>query len=271
MQSESTGKIITKINVFKSKVSIYFGKKEKIDVSPDVYTDSYFYVGKELSEEEILKIEKNEYIQDAYSTAIALLSKAMYTEWGLRDKLYNHEFHKSTVDEVIKKLKKAKLINDKRYIKEYIEYADDKGYGKNKIIQELKKRGIFDEMIKDIRFSETKETSKAKSHLPTLEKQYGNLPTSDKRQHIFNTLIRYGFDTNIAIEVCKKIKATPKSVENLKLKKDFEAVLAQARRKYSTLNGVKAYLFRTLSQKGYSIGQINEYWGLYENEATSGL
>ena len=170
---------------------------------------------------------------------------------------------------VVTKLKKAKLINDKRYIKDYIDYADQKGYGKNKIIQELKKRGIFDTMIKDIKFSVTKETQKAKMHLPLLEKQYSNLATSDKRQHIYNSLIRNGFDVDVAIEVSKKVKATPKSIENLKLKKDFAAVMAQAKRKYNTKDGVKAYLFRTLSQKGYSVGQINELWRLYGDETIS--
>ena len=268
MQSESTGKAITKINVFKSKVSLYFGK-EKIDISPDAYTDNYFYVGKILTNEQIVALEKDNYVQDAYNDALMLLNKAMYTEWGIREKLYLRDFHKSTVDMVVTKLKKAKLINDKRYIKDYIDYADQKGYGKNKIIQELKKRGIFDTMIKDIKFSVTKETQKAKMHLPLLEKQYSNLATSDKRQHIYNSLIRNGFDVDVAIEVSKKVKATPKSIENLKLKKDFAAVMAQAKRKYNTKDGVKAYLFRTLSQKGYSVGQINELWRLYGDETIS--
>ena len=261
------GKTITKINICKNKIVLYFGK-DKIDISPDVYVSDYFYVGKTLPISEIEKLEKHTYVSDAYTDALALLSRAMYTEWGLREKLYARDYHKSTVNQVITQLKKNKLINDKNYIKEYISYANDKLYGKNKIIQELKKRGIFDDMIRTIEFSDAKELSKAKKRLPDLEKQYMNLTTSDKRQHIFNALIREGFASDVASEISKKAKATSKSTSNTKLRKDFSIALRQGKMKYKTINGLKAYIFRSLAPKGHNISDINALWEEIENEIT---
>ena len=261
------GKTITKINICKNKIVLYFGK-DKIDISPEVYVSDYFYVGKTLPLTEIEKLEKHTYVSDAYEDAVALLSHAMYTEWGLREKLYSRDYHKSTVDQVINQLKKNKLINDKNYIKEYIAYANDKLHGKNKIIQDLKKRGIFDDVIRTIEFSEAKELAKARKKLPDLEKQYMNLTTSDKRQHIFNALIRDGFSSDVASEISKKSKATSKAVSDTKLRKDFSQALKQGKLKYKTINGLKAYIFRSLTPKGHAISDINAIWEEIENEIT---
>ena len=266
MQSGNTGKKILSIKIYKSKVTLTFGKNDKVDITPEVFTSHYLYVGKTLSNKEIATFEEENSLDAAYSYAKSLLLKAMYSEWGIRDKLYAKEYTKDVVDKVVTKLKKERLIDDKKLCKEYISYGNDKLWGKNKIIQELKKKGVFEETLKDLVFSPRTELVKANKLLPKLEKKYSNLPTSDKKQHIYNAIISQGFTHEIAVEVSRKAKSTKEKEEDALLKRAFSNTYSKALRTNKTKDGVKAYVFRSLSQKGYKMNDIRKLWEEKENE-----
>ena len=259
MRSGNTGNVITSIKFLKDKVAIYFGKV-KIELCEETFTSSYFYVGKSFTDEELEKIERDNKIGLAIKYAKSILAGKLMSEWNMRNKLYDKGFGKDVVDEVINKLKKEKLINDKALCKELISYYNERLYGKNKIIQELRLKGIFDETIKELKFSDSNELKKAKALLPKFEKQYNHLSYADRKQHIYNALIRAGFDNEIALEVVKKIKSGPARDESNKLRRDFAIAMDAGMKKYKTEDGLKAYVFRTLSGKGYKIMDIKILW-----------
>ena len=265
MPSESSGKTITRISVLKDKINIFFGK-DKLEVSYDTYTSHYFFVGKELSFKEIEDIQKENDINGAIKVAKGILLKKMASEWTIRNKLYDKGYDKGIVDEVVVKLKKDKLIDDSAFVKEYIAYYDEKLYGKNKIIQELRLKGIFNETIQEIKFSEINELKKAKKLLPKLEKEYAKYNTVSKRQHIYNALIRYGYSNEIANEVTIKAKANSPKEEKNTLKKDFDVVYKKGKQKYKTSDGVKNYVIKTLNAKGYKYNEIIKMWEEMSNE-----
>ena len=259
MPSENTGNVITAVKFLKDRIAIYFGKT-KIEISEEAFTSSYFYVGKSFTDVEIEKIIHDNQVGFALKYAKSLLAKKMMSEWSLRSKLYEKEFTKDIVDDAIVILKKEKLINDKALCKEYIAYYNEKLYGKNRIIQELKLKGIFDETIKELVFSEANELKKAKALFPKLEKQYDKLPHTEKKRHIYNALIRHGFSNEVALQVVKRIKISIKDEENPKLRLDFRIALDKAKRNYNTPDGIKAYVFKALSQKGYSVSDVRKLW-----------
>ena len=151
-------------------------------------------------------------------------------------------------------------VPDKRLAKEIVQYLNEKLYGKNRIIQELRLRGIFDETIQLIKFSEASELKKAKKILPKFEKQYADLNNVEKKQHIYNALIRYGYSNDIALEVTKKIKNNSPVRESNQLRRDFAVAIDKGMRQYKTEDGLKAYVFRTLSAKGYKMSDIRNVW-----------
>ena len=259
MPSGNTGNVITSIKFLKDRVVLHFGKV-KVELCEETYTSSYFYVGKSFSNDELEKIERDNKIGLAIKYAKSLLCGKLMSEWNLRSKLYDKGYEKDVVDQVIIRLKKDKLVNDKALCKELISYYNERNYGKNKIIQELRLKGIFDETIKELKFTESTELKKAKALLPKLEKQYNHLNYAEKKQHIYNALIRNGFDQEIALEVVKKIKSGPVRDESNKLRRDFALAMDAGMRKYKTEDGLKAYVFRTLSAKGYKIMDIKILW-----------
>ena len=259
MPSENTGNVITSIKFLKDRVVLVF-KKMKIEICEETYTSSYFYVGKSFSDEELEKLERDNKIGLAIKYAKSVLAGKLMSEWNLRSKLYDKGYEKDVVDAVIIKLKKEKLVNDKALCKELIAYYNEKLYGKNKIIQELRLKGIFDETIKELKFSDASELKKAKALLPKFEKQYNHLSYVERKQHIYNALIRAGFDNEIALEVVKKIKSGPARDESNKLRRDFAIAIDAGMKKYKTEDGVKAYVFRTLAAKGYKLMDIKILW-----------
>ncbi|MBO4668097.1 MAG: regulatory protein RecX, partial [Bacilli bacterium] len=177
---------ITKIKILKNKVSITLDHKEKLSVDKDVYTNFYLYEGKELDKKEYKSLIETDKSNKLLQYALKIRSKALYSEYQMREKLYKKEASKKDVDYVIKILKSYDLINDTMYALDLVEYYHSQYYGKNKIKQKLSDKGIFDKEIDKIKFSDQKELSKAKHLLPKLEKKYEKYNDSQKKQHIYN-------------------------------------------------------------------------------------
>jgi len=245
---------ITKIKKYKTKVAIYINGK-RFDFHPDVLGMFYLYENKNLSAKEKKELfETNDSIA-LLKYATSLLKKAPYTEWRIREKLYLKKNDKHLIDSVVNKLKDAHLINDKDFVKEHVEYFNELNYGKNKIIQKLKDKGVFDEQIAKINFSSENEFKKALNVLPQLEKKYIKYNNEQKKQHIYNALILKGFDSGVAASLLTKVKSSSKQDEIEKLKKDYKTARIRLERKYDG-ELLKKMIFNQLRSKGYHYNDI---------------
>ena len=254
MQSKSVGNLITKIKENKNTVSLYFGK-EKLSISKETFSSFYLYKGKIVSEKELDEIHKVEEASKYFSYALNILSKNVYTEWKMREKLYNKGANKGQVDRLIIILKKNDLICDKAFIEDYIEFANEKNLGKNKILANLAAKGIFKQDLVKLSFDRRNELSKAKKHLNKLDKQYSKYSYRSKKEHIKQALVRLGFDADVASEVSELSISGSEKQENDKLKKDLLAIRARLKKKYQGKE-LKDKTFQALVRKGYSINMI---------------
>ena len=256
MQSENTGKVITKIKICEKKVVVYFSK-EKIEISNEAYVNAYLFVGKTLTRKEINELKRMTSFDGGLKYALSLLKKSHYTEYRIREKLYNKELNKGDVDSIIKFLKEHDLINDDAYIEDFLYEANEKNYGKYKIIQKLKEKGIFEERIKKIKFSDKVELQKAKRAAISLERKYSHYNLESKKLHIYNSLIRQGFDSSLANQIVKNIKPSPEKEEKRKLKEDFIKYNAKAINKYPNDRfRQKEYIFLKLMSLGYRYDDV---------------
>ena len=247
--------IIKKIKILKSKVTITFDNKEKLELDKNVYPNFYLYEGKDVSKKEMKAISESNKSAALLEYAYKMRETSSYSEFKMREKLYKKGGDKSTVDIVIKKLKNNGLIDDKQFTLDHIEYYNSLNYGKNKISQKLKEKGIFEETISKINFPRTTEKSKASNLLPKLEKKYEKYNNLQKRQHIYNSYLSLGFEMDIAKEMCDKIKNTSPNEENKKLESDFNKAYSRFKGKYSKKE-IKSKLINVLASKGYKIGDI---------------
>lgn len=265
MPKERAGKVIKKIKFNKKAIAIYFEDGQRIDISEDAYASAYLYVGKELDQSQIEKLQSITNIKTLISYSMQLLTRGHYTEWKMREKLYAKEAEKKDVDYVIKLLKSHDLIDDKAFIEDYLGYAEERGIGKNKIKQDLLNKGIFAEEINKIHFSESSERRKAVSRIKVLEKKYERFSFEKKKSHIFSSLISQGFDIETANYAISKIKDKNDKDELNKLDRDFQKAYMRLKTRYE---GRELYdkLFSTLKNKGYRYGDIKQKIGGLSND-----
>lgn len=246
---------IKKIKILKNKVVVYFND-EKLELDKEVYPNFYLYEGKDIDKKEYNKIKEFNNVSSLLKYAMRIRSKAIYTEYQIREKLYNKGASKPEVDKVISIMKGYDLIDDKAFIEDYVEYYNSLNYGKNKIINKLKDKGIFDDKLSKINFPLFIERRKAKALLPKLEKKYDKYSYSQKKQHIYNGFISNGFDKDIALEMTSSIKEPTNNKEELKkLEKDYEKAYIRLSRKYSKKE-LKQKILQSLLQKGYKMNDV---------------
>ena len=259
MPSKSSGKVISKVKVNKKNVVIHFVDRTKINCVPEVMASFYLYEGKELSNKAIKEIEEFNASASLMKYALSLLKKNHYSEWKMREKLYNKEGKKKDVDRVIKSLKENDLINDKMLVLDTIEYGNERNIGKNKIIQELANKGVFMESINQNLFSHSLEKKKAMNNLSKLEKKYDRYNYESKKQHIYHALLSLGFDNDIALEVMNSVKAPNDKSEKEKLFKDFDKAYIKYKRQYDGYD-LKNKVVTSLRSKGYRLNDILRMW-----------
>ncbi|MBO4682735.1 MAG: RecX family transcriptional regulator [Bacilli bacterium] len=258
----NTGKLITKVKKYKNHVNIYFGD-EKLEVSNDVFTSFYLYKGKEVSDHEYRELTSRIDNEKLLAYALKLLSNHLYSEWKMREKLYAKEADKPQVDEVIKYLKKQGFIDDINFIEEYLLYANNLNLGKNKIKENLLRKGIFQEDIEKITFKEKDEMNKAHNILPKLVKRYERYNARSQKDHIIQAYIREGFDLDIALDVTRDLDLHDEKKEAKLLKKDYELVKTRYSRKYKGRE-LKEKILAALLRKGYKGKDIYKMMGEYD-------
>lgn len=246
---------ISKIKILKGKVKITLDNKEIIEIDKNVYPNFYLYIGKELSRKEYNKIIESNGAATLLEQALKLRKNNSYTEYKMREKLYDKGGNKEQVDYVIKTLKNNKLIDDKAFIEDHIEYYNSLNYGKNKIISKLLEKGIFMEKIEKINFPESLEKKKAHNNLAKLEKKYSKYNELQKKQHIYQALLSLGFDSDIAKNEVDKIKEPNSKEENDKLERDFDKIYSKYKSRYNKKE-IKSKLINYLASKGYKINDV---------------
>lgn len=259
MPSKSSGKTIVKIKVNKKDVVISFTDRNKERFASDVLANFYLYEGKTLSNKELTEMRKLSNTSALLKYAMSLLRKGHYSEWKMREKLYNKEAKKSDVDNVIKILKNNDLINDKMLALDLMEYGNERNLGKNKIIQELSSKGVFEEIIDKCKFPYALEKKKAINNLPKLERKYDRYPFEQKKQHIYKSLLSLGFDNDIALEMMNRVNEPKQKEELSKLDKDFDKVYIHQKRKYEGYE-LKNKVITSLRSKGYKMKDILNMW-----------
>jgi len=203
--SRSVGKIITSIKFFDDHVDIYFND-ECLSLSLDTYSSYHLTVGTQLSKEDYKKILETEEIYKYLNIANAYLSKAIHTENEVIIYLRKNMASEPVIKKIIKLLKHYDLVCDEAYIQDYLEYCIDYGYGKNKVIDYLSKKGIKESDLNKISFSRKDEKEKIKKLLPKYIEKYKELDLEKKKASIYRVLLSRGFDGELVEEVLEEIK-----------------------------------------------------------------
>lgn len=267
MLEERNGRKIVLIKFNKSNISLYFENQEILKISEATFTHFYLYKDKIISDSEYSEIIEYQHLNDARQYAINLLSRGMYTEKEIYNRLVNKKkLSKSDADKIIDYLKEHNFINDNKYFYEYIELLHNKKYGKNKIIQKCYDEGFSKSLIENLVFEEELEKEKAtyqlKKYFVGKNKNYQKL-----KENGYTFLLNQGFDFDICSNVIKIIDdvydfSKEKELLEKELKKYFLS-------HQINLDDYQEYqkLLVTFTKKGYSYEDVkNVIKGVKENE-----
>jgi regulatory protein len=145
-------------------------------------------------------MSEQEDLEKAKSFAYFFLKFRMRTEKEVRLYLLkkNQKFHWSekTVDLAIDALKKTGLIDDRKFVKSFVnDRSSMKPKGKAVLQRELVRLGVEKTLIDDFFYTYSlDEATLCKRLLSSRWRRWQNLPKEKKRQKAYQFLVRRGFD-----------------------------------------------------------------------------
>ena len=192
---------ITKIEVQqknKERANIYIDDNFFLGVNAEIIYDLNLKKGDEVDEDKLKTLIEKEGLSKAKNKAMSILNRTAISEKKLREKL--SDYSDEIVDEVINKLKEYGFINDKDLAKRIAnDNSNISKFGKNKIRQNLYRKGISKEDIEET-IEEINPDEQYENALYLARKRYKNLKGEDNRkvyQKLTQHLAYKGFSYDI--------------------------------------------------------------------------
>lgn len=261
MPLENTGNRVVDIQYVKDIATIYLENGKEITSSNDVLLDNLVYIGKILSDEEIAIIIESSSYDECLKKSLKLVSRYVYTNEQLKNKLLT-KYSIITVKKVLDYLEENNLLDDDLYIKDYVFFGNSKLWGKDKIISKLLEKGIDREKIKETYFPRSIEKNKIESLMKSLESKYQNYNSHQKKEHIYVSLLRNGYEHDLIDEALENLKG---SDDYSLLVNDYIKIKEKVERKYDDYKA-RQNIVGYLLQKGYNYSDIKKIMEDDEND-----
>ena len=251
----SISKKILRVKIGVKKVVLIFDNGDKFEILPNTYTEYNFFPGKALSKKDIDVIKFNDEIGKYLEYSTKLLASKAYSKHQLKEKLIKKGAKEAQIEAIIDRLVKYQLLDDKEVIKDFLDYANYKHFGYNKIKDELSKKGISSIYIEKIKYDEDREIKHASILLEGYIKKYSRYNYYQTKRHIYEALLRQGYTYDVATKVCEKLPPLDEKKEFELLKVDYQKAKKKYEGKYGpyeTIDKISEYLM----QKGYRYKDI---------------
>ena len=126
----------------------------------------------------------------------------------LRAKLELKDFAKDDISTVLHDLVASGLLDDRAFTKSWINYRLARPFGFRRIIQELKAKGIDQEIIDQSIAERDANYSPEHVALDLAQRRWKRLPDIDdqkKRKRVLDFLLRRGFEVDLVLKILKKL------------------------------------------------------------------
>lgn len=192
--------IITSIKPQKNqkRFNVYLDGKFVLALSAEALTKAGLKIDQEISEEEIKRLRYKDIKEKLYNKVLRFLSYRPRSEKEIRDYSKKKSQEAKIIEEIIKKLKKQGLVDDRAFATWWVEQRSRfRPKGRYLIRSELFKKGVKEEIISSSLFSEKEEIDLAKKAARKKIKSYKNLEPLEMRDKMVAFLARRGFNWKI--------------------------------------------------------------------------
>lgn len=154
---------------------------------------------------------KEEQTKQGYLYAVRLLTASKKSSSELLKRLTSKGYNSEVAQEIVQKLRSQKVLNDQKLVQDAIHWAKEvKRFGRNRLIQEFKKRGVeravVEEALKELPASQERQMATDLAH--ERWNKLGNLDLKKKTKRVYDYLVNRGFDFDMAREIVIALKGT---------------------------------------------------------------
>jgi len=221
----------------------------EVNLHEDLILKHKLLLTKEIKEDQIIEILKENQMYLAYDLALKYINYKMRSKKEIKEYLIKKEIDNNLIDEVITKLETQGYLNDSYYVKAYINDKINLSYdGPYKIKENLIKMGISEDIVLTNLelFDEKLEVERIKKLIDKQIKNNRNKSDYLLKQKIINNLVNLGYTKSLVISNMGDIK-----IDDSKLKqKEYDKIYKKLSQKYSGKE-LEYKIKQRLYQKGF--------------------
>ncbi len=166
---------------------------------------AWMQVGQTLSDEKIAQIKASDEREAAYQRAIKFLNYRFRTESEIRQHLQKHAVPENVLEDVIQRLQRAGLLDDRRFANAWVENrADLHPRSRRALAFELKQRGVDQQVIQQS-LEQVDDDQAAYQAAIRQSRKLNELDWQDFRKKMYGFLARRGFDYETSAPVVKRV------------------------------------------------------------------
>ncbi len=188
------------------RAAIYVDQQFHMQIDPEVVYSFGLREGQEICEEKLKEIAARDAYLRGKEQALRFLRFRARTEKEVREKLKKSGFDEGVTQQIIEFLKEYGFVNDEQFARQMIESQRQK-YGKNRIIQELSRKGISEEFIQK-GIAELDDEEEYEKALRLAQKKKEEIRDADPRKaygKVGRYLIQKGYDYELTVKVLNKV------------------------------------------------------------------
>ncbi len=191
-----------------NRYNCFLDNDERISIIDDLIFKFDLSSGKDLSDENFVKLKAEADKAFTREKAFELLSMREHGSGELRIKLLQKGYDKNNIAEVIEYLKAKNYLNDERFAELYSqELIQRKQLGPIKVKEKLFQRGITGDIIQKIMLNYDRETqvNNCSYHFEKKFKSHTSFETREEKAKVIRFLQGKGFSWDVITKVMKRV------------------------------------------------------------------
>jgi len=239
-----------------NKYIIILEDNTTITTYDDIIIKNNILYKKEITEELKNTIEKENQYYEIYNNILKYIKTKLRSETEIREYIRKNEIDKKIEEDIIKKLKTSKLINDNIYVHAYIHdkitFTND---GPLKIKKDLLKNKIDETLIEEELEKLNKKELLEKLKKLILKKMNTNTKYSNNmlKQKLINYFMNLGYEKSDIVDIIENNQTHNNEI----IKKEYNKLYNKLKNKYQD-ETLKRNIKQKLYQKGFDIEEINK-------------
>ena len=211
--------LIQSVTTVRGRVCVELDTGEKFWLLKSAAADLSLREGEEVDTEQFRQVVLRLQYPAALNRAVAMLARRACSRGEIEAKLKQALYHAETIEMVLYKLEREKLLNDQEFSEQWVRSRSGRKMGAGRIYRELRAKGISDEDARDA-LSNLDEEDQLEQAAELAKKVFlRSKPGEDGRktmQRAIAALSRRGYSWDLAREACRRALDEMKEDDSLR-------------------------------------------------------